>query len=79
MTLGTVVGAFEGPAVGTVLGSSLGDDDGITVGLTLGSVVGAFEGLAVGSVLGSSLGSIEGKRSIEGKTLGVFLNKSAFL
>ena len=63
--VGPRVGLVEGPAVGTLLGTSLGDDDdGITEGaadvspdgFTLGTVVGAVEGPAVGTVLGASLG-----------------------
>ena len=40
LTLGTIVGAVDGPAVRTVLGpTSLGDDDEITVGADDGLIV----------------------------------------
>jgi len=55
MTLGSSVEAVEGPTMGAVLGTSPGDDDGITEGradgssdgLTLGTSVEAVEGPAV--------------------------------
>jgi len=54
--------------VGIVLETSLGNDDGITVGavdgssdvLILGNTVGADEGPVVGIVLGTSLGNDDG-------------------
>jgi hypothetical protein len=40
LTIGTSVDAAEGPAVGIVLATSLGEDNGIEDGFSLGAVDG---------------------------------------